>query len=248
MIQVDTILRGPELDRRPISAALQELSKWFRALDALPDYSLELLYIVSGSLGKAEFEGFKIGARSASKLRLRILIAVPDDIAADEDPRDALIALAARGVRTVQSAATWFPVDQAVEALTSAAMRSSDTHNRASINTREGDTADETSAWPLAGVGDVQVELRVDADSGRVQEVLSFESRLGAILSEYDIGILDGNEVGSGQVAWFVVTRNLDRLLEVVVPVIEALPGARTLHVLVADDAGTRAVLRLRLP
>ena len=58
---------------------------------------LGIIYMVPGSLGRAEFDGFQVRRGSAPQL-MDVFVAVPDDVAHSSEPMAALIDLARQAV------------------------------------------------------------------------------------------------------------------------------------------------------
>lgn len=247
MIGIGSIEFGPEISRRPISGAIHRLNATLGGAASF----LDIVFVVPGKLGKADFEGYKV--RRGSKGKPPVVFAeVPSDLASATDPLPGLIDLARRAVRraapvlTTPTSPGRLGVDvEDLEAALDAAERSlgvrstgaPDTHEWTPVTVSRVGRADADRAG-------VQISLPV-RDRGAMVEALDLETRIEQRLDSDSAGFIDGNEVGEGLFtiyAYGPIASVLRRSIEVTVREHWRRPGA-VLRLMDGDNEVASVVL-----
>ncbi len=234
MIDIGSIAYGPELRRKPIMRDLERLSRLLR--EASGDPVLEVAYVVPGSLGHADFDGFEIRARRDRGVPI-VFVSVPPSIVEEADPLAALIDLARQAAAVAADKGRLSVEDRG------AALLSLD---RATVELGLGavDRPDELGAEPSVCVAaqepGIEVVLPV-TDRTAIGAAFALEAALHDRLVTGRVGYVDGNDVGDGEFAIYVYGPDLGKLERAVAEVVRAqwrLPGAalRVIHGTVVSE------------
>lgn len=246
MIDIGSIAYGPELERRPVMRGLESLSQVLR-LDPEPTAWVELAYVVPGTMGRAEFEGFKVDRRRGAHKNLIVYIDVPTVVAESESPLPALIDLARMAIRFVRGGLGPSPgmIDQAEAAKLQAELESA--ADKLGVSARAGDVSPPR---PPAG-------MRMDGVPAGVHVLLSLRDRqdmldafeLEAAIEQHlaaaGTGYVDGNEVGDDQFTIFAYGPDGAKLSELVTSTIRGRWNRRGALLQLYD--GDRDVVTVRI-
>lgn len=195
MIEVGMITFGREVARQPIFADLNRLRASLRVPGGKPE--LELVFVVPGSEGQADFEQFEVGRRGGKWPQ--IFVAVAEGVAMSNDPLEDLFDLAHRAVEFGRSriGRRGEPIDVARyhDAISAA--------ESALLGVRSNETKAErgwaSPGYPEAQLDDagagVEIVLSLAADRQALDDAFRLEAELGDHLASINAGFVDGNEV-----------------------------------------------------
>lgn len=224
-MDIGMIAYGHELERRPIFRDVYRLRKTLFSEGVAP--AIEVVFLIPGSLGKADFEGFQV-SRSGSKHRqVLVYVDVPGAVAESDEPMPALIALARSALAYARPRLPRGAVSVDVDALAPIL----DAAERTLLGQRGHDLtlpagprdATPSSADPRAIEDEesaaAEIVLRtLDQDS--VDAAFALEDEIEQRLGLDESGHVDGNEVGQGTFVIFAYGRSLAALREVVESVV----------------------------
>ncbi|MES2209515.1 MAG: hypothetical protein V4515_04940 [Chloroflexota bacterium] len=234
MMDIGMIAYGGELERRPIFRDVYRLRNTLFSEGIT--LAIEVVYLVPGSLGKADFEGFQV-SRSRSKHRqVLVYVDVPSTVAESEEPMPALIDLARSALEYARArlprGAVSVDVDALLPYLDAAEQTLLGERRRESILTAEPRDAkpspDDLSVKDQHSAG-VEIVLRT-LDQASVDAAFALEDEIEKRLDSGEIGHVDGNEVGRGTIVIFAYGPSLAALREAVESVVRERwhrPGAR---------------------
>lgn len=208
MIDIGIIAKGRRLMHRPAANAIHRLLLELRQDQEQP--TIELVYIIPGELGKADFEGFEFARRKDATPV--VFIDVPANVAeaGPEEPVAAIIDLARSALEFARGSLAGRPdapdldpaakrLDAAQEALLGKA-----------TDTRPGTKVGSRPVLPRAGREPqpdsdavVEVTLSVD-DQAAIERAFRLEDALEIALTDSNAGYVDGNEIGGGTFRIFI--------------------------------------------
>lgn len=235
MIVVESIQWGPELARAPVTRVLSELGKVTKEIGTPEDTALEFLYDVPGSLGGPTFAGSKVVVASRAQGRVRIHVAVPQEVASSPEPLEWVVALAETALRSAAEKVSWLPLERALETLGLARnrliprtiadpsvprveagqqspARLQDKIGRGlrrEIGRPDGAPADERQGERSdigSDAGAWSVEIHIPLDH-RTQSI-AFEEALTEAIEASGAGVVDGNEMDQHELVIFVGTES----------------------------------------
>lgn len=234
LIDIGSIAYGPELERRPVLTELERLSQVLRATPE-QDPTLEIAYVIPGSLGRADFDGFKIGRRAGATRKVIVYVEVPEVVAESEDPLSALLDLAGAAIRfTIKAPGS----REGQQSRSDADRLEAELHRAAAVlgvniqpSPRESAGHRTRSSEALEGsdVGAAIEVVLVTPDDEAIRSAFDLEDALAAHLHTESIGSVDGNEAGQGVVTIFTIGPELEPLQRAVENLVRerwARPGA----------------------
>lgn len=224
MMDIGLIAYGRELERRPIFREVRRLRNAL-VTEGVPP-AIEIVYIVPGSVGGADFEGFqKSRSRTGSRHPL-VYVDVPSAVAESDDPMPALVDLvrmalefarssgaqerASKDMRALDFDDLFRSLDAAASLLEPGAARSPKLVARTA---RSRAALDESDDEDHAGV---VVQLTVGDDPSAVSAAFQLEDELAQQLEATGAGYVDGNQVGQGTFEIFAYGRSLPALRDAV--------------------------------
>jgi hypothetical protein len=235
VIEIGIIAKGRRVLDRPVAKAIHRVLLAARERTVEP--SIELVYVIPGELGKADFDGFDLSHRNDRTRRPIVFIDVPRDIADTttgeplsdviELARDAL-AFARERLRTRSNGldfdAAQRELSEIQEGLLPEGLVKDHTSARAG-GRRASHRSQEDTAHS------VEIALRV-VDDNALDAAYALEERLDSELTNAGAGYVDGNEIGQGEYRIFTYGPSWTRLRDVVSGIVsEAWKGQETLVV-----------------
>jgi len=243
LIDIGSIAYGPELKRRPILRELERLSQILRKSPD-PRASIELAFVVPGSLGQADFRGFEMARRRGGERTTIVFIEVPRDVAESPAPLSALLELARQGLVVAASSSRGksnSTIAPDTDVLTDELQRASEAlgvppRSQAPPAT---DHAVEITSRTTRGPEEAGLEIEFEVpDSRAIDEAFELEQLLEDRLSAAQVGYVDGNEIGQGRFTIFTYGPRLDALREVVEPLVRERWRRAGVDLRLTDPAG----------
>ncbi len=201
MIDLGLIGRGREISRRAITRDYLVLRN---ALATGSAVQVEVVYIVPGSLGRADFRGFQLATRRGAGGRVIVYVDVPDEIAHSESPMGGLVDLARSAIEYLRvggSKRTRASIDirSCIEELdrVAHALLGRPSRGMAKIQARHDAPEDEFDE--VAAVIVLPVSDQADLDAA-----FDLEAIISKQLEEERAGYVDGNQVGTSKFEIFV--------------------------------------------
>jgi hypothetical protein len=237
------IAKGRRLMRLPVANAIHALLMTLRQEETSPE--IELVFIIPGELGKADFDGFEVDRARAG--RTLIFIDVPRAVADAhlDEPVQVVIDLARQALAYGRAALTGQPdspdFDAAERLLDGAASVMLGDSNARRYEPREsgiwggGDPIDGAPIGPESGSLDSiqatgmtpsesNVTITLDTpDGGSLDDAFDFSAALEDRLERESAGYIDGNEVGQGQFTIYVYGPDVKSLRRCVNSVVDEL-------------------------
>lgn len=235
MMDIGMIAYGGELERRPIFRDVYRLRNTLLSEGVTPAF--EVVYLIPGSLGKADFEGFQVSRSRSKHGRVLVYVDVPSTVAESEEPMPALIDLARSALEYARArlprGSVSVDVDALLPNLDAAEQTLLGKRRRESILTSElryaKPSAEGLSAEADQDDAEVEIVLRT-LDQASVDAAFALEDEIEKRLDSTKSGHVDGNEVGQGTFVIFANGPSLAALREAVESVVRERwhrPGAR---------------------
>lgn len=226
MIDIGSIAYGPEVERLPILGELERLSQELRASPE-PEPSVEIAFVLPGSLGGADFQGFKLDRRRGGARNVIIYVDVPASVVIAKQPLADLVRLADAAIRfgvdnvgTKGGRLTASDGKSLLLELSRAAARLGVPQPVASDHPEGRDhRAPAHSSATSDAEATVEVTL-VATNPGAIEEAFIFEQTLADSLATGSVGSIDGNEIGGGEFTIHAMGRDLERLRTAIVDLV----------------------------
>lgn len=204
MIDIGSIAYGPELERRPILHELERLSQSLRAAPE-PEPSIELAFVVPGSMGHPDFKGFRLARRRGGTRHLIVYVEVPTSLAESDKPLPDLIQLAIAAIRYAvdnkPSKPGHLTESEGILLLTEMQRSAAKLGVEPSLVPDKTIQVGQPPGVDSLDMLDVEPSVEVilaTTDHSAINEAFDLEERLADRLSAESVGYIDGNEVGQG--------------------------------------------------
>ena len=232
-IDLGFIAKGPGLMGRPIVRDIRRLREELRVADERP--IIELVYVIPGRLGGADFDGFELARSQAANRHHVVFIEVPPELAKSTAPMASLLELGRQAIAYARatiatSKGRSLDFEALLKLLDDVQRRLTPTMRDSSISSTEPtSSAPPPRRRPSPEEPSIEVILAV-ADSSAIDAAFDTEEALHEGLKRSGVGYVDGNEVGQGEFTIFVYgpdLASLRRSTESVVRERWTRPGAR---------------------
>lgn len=201
MIEIGMITFGREVARHRIFSDLNRLRDSLNMTGARvtgENPELELVFVVPGSAGKADFERFEVGRRGTRSLWPQIYVAVDEGVATSSDPLEDLFDLAHSAVdfgRTrIGRPSESIDVTRYHDAISAAESilgvhrdRTTREPARESLDSNEIEFDDARAG--------IEIVLRLHGDRQALEDAFRLEVEVGDHLASINAGFVDGNEI-----------------------------------------------------
>lgn len=228
MIEIGIIAHGRRLMERPIGNAIHALLLELRQADERP--IIELVYVIPGELGKADFEGFQLSRRRDGNRRPLVFIDVPADVA-EADPREplgAVIDLARAALEFARSSLGGRPNAPDFDGAAQRLERARDALLGTGI---DGWLATKVESRPVLSNSGREPQPDTDAgvevilsvnDQAAIDRAFQLEDALEIALVDAKTGYVDGNEIGQSTFRIFTYGPSLPALREAVIKLVSS--------------------------
>lgn len=226
MIDLGIIAKGPGLMRRPIVRDIRRLREALRAADV--ETVIELVYVIPGRLGGADFDGFELARSRVGNRHHIIFVEVPSEAVKVAEPMMVIADLGRRAIEFAQasiprSRASLIDFQEILRAFDDVAARiiGTDYMPLPSPSETVAGWRSESRLRPRSEI-DASIEISLPVpDRAALDGAFQLERSLQDALEGSGIGFVDGNEVGDGAFVIFIHGRSLPRLRRVVKSVLE---------------------------
>lgn len=211
MIDIGSIAYGPELSRRPIMGDIERLSQALRSTPSESDQVVEVAFVVPGSLGGADFDGFQIKKRRGPTKGMIVFVSIPDNLARNEAPLQRLISLTRRAIEHALVGSN-APLANGAAPHLRDLQRAADT-----LGVPWDETGSHVEPSSVRDTPRTDAELGVElvlpiAGAADLDAAFEFEELLGRHIERLGVGYLDGNEVNGKTFTIHAYGLDLDEL------------------------------------
>jgi hypothetical protein len=271
VIETGVVEYGPEVRGLPATRAIRRLRSLLREhSDAGSPSRVEIVYVIPGSLGRADFRGVMPGHASKRDRKVQVLVAVPEELVHADAPEAALVKLTRQAVARgadqakklgipLNSSEAMRVVDQAAAALSRLGPANAGPQLDDEVDGLVAEAerelglspapANDASSRPAPhGQDDHNIEVHLPISNGvDLDSYFELEEQVRAIVAEEGDGRVEGNEVGDRDFVIFLSGQNprgLAERLRQIVRRIETPPGS---HVVIRgsgvdDEPDTRVI------